>query len=892
MSLTIHQFTRTGDAPASPPSLLEAGWEAVRQASSEGWVDVEPPSELELEKFDLGENLYAYAFPPPRLPTEVNRQESTNLEEWDQPLHEDEVYTLADLADFESGLTILSDQAPATSRDNVQRRSLESTSERLHIVSPKHTALLASRPRNSMTSPHPETLAAVPHTPPHDPSFVPGDHPPSVLPNASPNPLGPADDNIDMAVLGEDEGKDQNEGVGELTLLEHSEGMHLAGPPSPHSSRNHSEDEDSIYGVPLRDQDSGTNHATAPVAAETVHAEDKESANKELPSTVEDTAPMDEEHAHTPEVHGPSVALASPPRFFATPSPSPPAVPEGLASAPGVFGVESSYLPTGGRLYSDEEAEEDQILDSEEDELNEDVVEVEDEMEGRSDTFERDDTLILAHWRAQANDLGLDEVGMEIDEEQIQEDEQDELQDEDLTIDVDDNEGEPRLNADHIEEDNVPVISEHGNDDGISLYAGSQASALEGITYVAEIVHNDSSERDELEDNDSIMQDQSDTTPSLNAAAIQAVVPDDASDALSYVTKPPSAGSSAQQPSPSRDQDSEAASDASQRTIRQEPHEPAPRNLSTVESAISHRASPAGREASEPPFESLYDLLPQPHVYTVPLPSGDVPFRFDLEPTSPAFSSLDAMFSTPGSIAAPTPIEPHTSDTALAHLQLPFARAAWLIPVRGRMPWAGGSDGVLVSEPHPAVGSGTASNTDTKQITWTPPSVLAFWDMLLLMREEGSYGPLGISFNAARPRPKPKSTTVNPDPRIALTTIDHIKIHLDAARAAEVRRVLESWEYADGDAAAAGVKEESEWDFDEGAPIYVPSDGEDGSARTSSVGLHLDSDDEMDAQITGPNTPSAGDGVESTPTKAKSARLLEGATLVLVDERNRGLLLC
>ena len=51
MSLTVHQFTRTGDAPASPPSLLEAGWETVRQASSEGWVDVEPLSELEPEKF-------------------------------------------------------------------------------------------------------------------------------------------------------------------------------------------------------------------------------------------------------------------------------------------------------------------------------------------------------------------------------------------------------------------------------------------------------------------------------------------------------------------------------------------------------------------------------------------------------------------------------------------------------------------------------------------------------------------------------------------------------------------------------------------------------------------------------------------------------------------------
>ncbi len=254
--------------------------------------------------------------------------------------------------------------------------------------------------------------------------------------------------------------------------------------------------------------------------------------------------------------------------------------------------------------------------------------------------------------------------------------------------------------------------------------------------------------------------------------------------------------------------------------------------------------------------------------------------------------SLSSIFSSPSHL--PIAISPHTSSSALAHLQRPYARGAWIIPVRGALPWAGASSAVLV--PHlPHINNEETPTTPATTITWTLASVRALWETLLSLRDNGTCGPLGLYFHAARRPKSPASNgsrpvTSNPDPRTALAKLDHIKIHVDTTHAAELRRALGEWAYeAD---TTPGQAEGSEWDFDEGAPIYVPSAEEENGVND--LGLHLDlegvKDTEIDAGAAGAEVHAA----EPRETTDQEGYImpLKSAVLVLVDERNLGILLC
>ena len=210
--------------------------------------------------------------------------------------------------------------------------------------------------------------------------------------------------------------------------------------------------------------------------------------------------------------------------------------------------------------------------------------------------------------------------------------------------------------------------------------------------------------------------------------------------------------------------------------------------------------------------------------------------------------------------ANPRPISPHTLESYRNHLEDPLARCAWIIPIRGSLPWpfvtpasvlpdvAGDSEDTPSQELPLRTNSGSC-----EELIWTRDAMREFWKFLIELRTASRLGPLGLSFRAAPATAQLMSiqtdSGVNRDPvdvtpaaeeesrastgkssRSSLQAVDHFKIYCDANQAVRLRNVLDAWSFAYQD----------------------PND----------VG------------------------------RMKKFRLLRGVTLVLVDEESRGILTC
>ena len=143
---------------------------------------------------------------------------------------------------------------------------------------------------------------------------------------------------------------------------------------------------------------------------------------------------------------------------------------------------------------------------------------------------------------------------------------------------------------------------------------------------------------------------------------------------------------------------------------------------------------------------------------------------------------------------------------------------AWLIPVRGTLPWENCTSGAFLdaSRTIPTPSSPIVDD----QISWTQGSILKFWDFLLRLREVGKLGPLGISFNCSlQSRISPVTTDVDQqvhiDPdllflnvtndtipylqetcsNLNLSMVDYIKVNHDAPCRLYVRSALDAWSY-------------------------------------------------------------------------------------------------
>jgi hypothetical protein len=233
----------------------------------------------------------------------------------------------------------------------------------------------------------------------------------------------------------------------------------------------------------------------------------------------------------------------------------------------------------------------------------------------------------------------------------------------------------------------------------------------------------------------------------------------------------------------------------------------------------------------------LPDLLPQPHFHPSPNADDQLPGRCRF----PAYSK-----------ATPMPVHPYDLSAMQEYLKTPYARSAWIVPVRGTLQWAKTSSASVLEDaprekllpiPPPSIGG---------EITWTRASLASFWDFLLKLRNAKNLGPISLSFhvgysthNAASqessglahsPTDSIYGSDLDLDYRpMPLRTVDHVKIYHDIGCTMATRNVLDKWSY----------------EFE--------AKGLDNSGQNN---------------------------------KDRKIRILKGACLALVDERSMGVLTC
>ncbi|KAI0059987.1 hypothetical protein BV25DRAFT_1828407 [Artomyces pyxidatus] len=163
------------------------------------------------------------------------------------------------------------------------------------------------------------------------------------------------------------------------------------------------------------------------------------------------------------------------------------------------------------------------------------------------------------------------------------------------------------------------------------------------------------------------------------------------------------------------------------------------------------------------------------------------------------------------------PVFPHTLTSIATVLSAPYARVAWVIPIRGSPPWHGATTSSITFEsdvpPRPV-----DPDDPSDDILWTHASLKAFWAFLqnTATKHWLTLGSLSFSFHAARsftPVPTDATPSVTPNRylpptpslgsslpvdqslRSRLCDIDHIKVYCDANRAMLVRNVFDVWPF-------------------------------------------------------------------------------------------------
>ena len=150
-----------------------------------------------------------------------------------------------------------------------------------------------------------------------------------------------------------------------------------------------------------------------------------------------------------------------------------------------------------------------------------------------------------------------------------------------------------------------------------------------------------------------------------------------------------------------------------------------------------------------------------------------------------------------------------SKPTMIAPYKLPldsfdeYSRCAWIIPVRGQLPWSESSSAVLLDSPRdpPA-----PPNTQLNEFTWTTSAVSKFWKFLVGIREAGNLGSLGISFHAVlspdrSSRAVKNVTTDTVDAGlhkvslVSISSVDHFKIYHDWPRSSQLRNIFHAWSF-------------------------------------------------------------------------------------------------
>lgn len=166
-------------------------------------------------------------------------------------------------------------------------------------------------------------------------------------------------------------------------------------------------------------------------------------------------------------------------------------------------------------------------------------------------------------------------------------------------------------------------------------------------------------------------------------------------------------------------------------------------DIRDCESRLTARSS-TYQVSLEPPTKrprydvaSISHLIPQPHY--VPGPSGSL-------------WPLDSERLRPYRRVQPSPIAPFDLASANLFFNTLYNRAAWLIPVRGSLPWDDATCATILAPPQDdtPLPSGPAPLRDgISRITWTHHSIVHFWEFLIAIQQAKNLGPISISFHSA-----------------------------------------------------------------------------------------------------------------------------------------------
>ncbi|KIL66070.1 hypothetical protein M378DRAFT_10363 [Amanita muscaria Koide BX008] len=137
-----------------------------------------------------------------------------------------------------------------------------------------------------------------------------------------------------------------------------------------------------------------------------------------------------------------------------------------------------------------------------------------------------------------------------------------------------------------------------------------------------------------------------------------------------------------------------------------------------------------------------------------------------------------------------------------------YARTAWIIPIRGILPWSACTPAVVLEDDEDSLGK------EGNRIQWTKTALQSFWTFLLSARAGGQLGQVGISFHVANSREREASMSTDviineqysgSGPgrgknelqvwNIPLSCADYVKVYHEANNAMALRNVLDAWAY-------------------------------------------------------------------------------------------------
>lgn len=221
---------------------------------------------------------------------------------------------------------------------------------------------------------------------------------------------------------------------------------------------------------------------------------------------------------------------------------------------------------------------------------------------------------------------------------------------------------------------------------------------------------------------------------------------------------------------------------------------------------------------------SIVDLLPQPHF----MASRSIKVK-ELDTTRfPCFSKRQ-----------PLPVPPYTAPSVSELLGSQYRRGAWLIPIRGQLPFEHASMAVIIQSLQDIGLVSELIHLTSHKIIWTREILIDFWDFLLKLQQAANLGPITLSFHAAPPdsiftadtasdpteestnnpyhqfRQHYSKTTIGSSlPRDSFTpyvyraqleATDYIKVYHNAPYSLSLRSVLDAYQYRPRKADGSGT---------------------------------------------------------------------------------------